>query len=520
MNLEQRLLVKKYLDILLRKHKIVLMSLLIGTIAGFGMYLKTPKIYRCQSLIQYQRQGINPTELSPDDRSIPRIIVNTVKEQVLSRTSLENIITENRLYENMLQRLPMEDVVEYMRRQITISAAGRGGEIHRISYVGSNPRRVMLVTNSLASKFIEENLRFRQEKVSETSNYIEDELKMAQAALDKEEAVMRDYKLKHYNEMPEQRSTNMERLNALQQRFQESIESSHETERTIVLIQEQISLRQQLITSLNTQSLLQQENISQPDNGLETVRGIRIKLLQLKSRYTDNHPEVKRLQRKLEEFGGLPEPADKENPSVSTSTKELDPQFVQLNIQLQDLKNDLKRAKEDRNKMQKEVDKLHSWIEAGPIREAEWSALTRDYEQLQNHYQELVRRNLQAESAQSLEKRQQGSQFKIIDPARIPLKPYKPDFKKILLMTIGLGLGAGGALAVGVELLSTSFKAPHELESHIDLPIVSVIPLIRTKQEIKKRLIIQTTWWLSFGVMLLGLFVAAVYLWRKGYIIL
>lgn len=523
MNLKQRLLVKKYLDILLRRYKIIFVGVLVGLITGLGLYLKTSKSYRCEALMQYQQQGINPTALSPDDRSHPRNIVNTVKEQVLSRTSLEGIIKEHRLYQELLQRLPLEDVVENMRGKIVINAAGRGGEVYRISFLGSNPRKVMLVTNSLASKFIEENLRFRQEKVSETSNYIEDELKMAQAALDKKEAVMRDYKLEHYNEMPDQRVMNINRLNALQGRFQQSIESSHTNERTIVLIQEQISLREQLLSNISTQAISLQQPLPQQE-GQVTAKDIYNKLQQLKTRYTENHPEVKRLQKLLDDLGGWQtksgEEKGKGNASRNTQSEQLDPQILQLKHQLRDLKENLSRSKTDREKLSIEIQKLQSRIDAGPVREAEWSALTRDYEQLQTHYQELVRRNLQAESAQSLEKRQQGSQFKIIDPARLPIKPFKPNFIVIMFGAIVLSIGASGALAIGIDVLSTSFRDPQELESFMDLPIVSVIPLVKSQKELRREKTMHVIWWFCLVVLFVAILISTAYLWHLGIIII
>ena len=92
----------------------------------------------------------------------------------------------------------------------------------------------------------------------------------------------------------------------------------------------------------------------------------------------------------------------------------------------------------ERNKEQ--IEKYMTWIEAAPVREAEWTDLTRDYSQLSDHYSQLVEKNILANSAYSLETRQKGSQFKIIEPAHFPEKPFHPDFLQIMLMALGIGL--------------------------------------------------------------------------------
>ena len=77
-----------------------------------------------------------------------------------------------------------------------------------------------------------------------------------------------------------------------------------------------------------------------------------------------------------------------------------------------------------------------------------------------------------------------GNQFKIIDSAHFPEKPFEPDFKKIIALAIGIGLSMGGAIALSLEYVSTSFKDPNELEKFLNIQVVCAIPVIRTKKEI------------------------------------
>ncbi len=101
-------------------------------------------------------------------------------------------------------------------------------------FKGHDPEKVIKVTNALASLFIEENLKYREERATETSKYTESELAMSKKVLDEKEQVMRDYKLKYFNEMPEQRQGNLTQLQALITQNQGIQNSIQDLERTKV----------------------------------------------------------------------------------------------------------------------------------------------------------------------------------------------------------------------------------------------------------------------------------------------
>ncbi|MCD6388190.1 MAG: hypothetical protein J7L69_02175 [Desulfobulbaceae bacterium] len=517
MDQQQRQLIKKYLDLILRRKKIIITFFLISIVVGLGVYLRTPKIFQCNSLIKYQRQSVNPTKMSPDDvRSRTRDVVSTISQQITSRTSLEQIIKDFDLYSGARRELPMEDVVEMMRDKHIEITPGKKGDIFEVSYQGADPRKVLRVTNALAAKFIEENLRYRGERASATSAYVKDELSMAKETIDRKEALMRDYKLKYYNEMPDQRQTNMNRLNALQEQLQNAQDSVQDLDRTRILIQEQVSLRKEMLAQAARYAGLGETGELTPQSE-DSVRAI---LQELLSRYTEKHPEVRRLRKRLEKLEQDIASEEGEQAASVSPARHGDLQLEQLQVQLKEIDYQIKRLKEDRVTIQTQIDQYLQWIENGAVREAEWAALSRDYQQLHEHYQALVARNLEAESAEYLEKSQRGSQFKIIDPAHFPEKPFKPDFRKIMLMALALGLGVGGGLAFGLELLDTSFKDPEELENVLGLPVACAIPLINTPDELKRKKIMMIIWTVAFLISSMVVLGLLVYCWQKGLIIL
>jgi len=152
-NEEQQLdVVKKYLNLFFSKHKLIIGCLLLALSVGFAIYLATPKVYQSTASIIYQQQKINPSKLSPDEEKRIDEMVNTVTQQVVSRTSLEKIIQEFNLYPEMREKMPIEDVIGKMRTDhIRISVQRTKGNVFTVSYQGAEARVVMRVTNALAS---------------------------------------------------------------------------------------------------------------------------------------------------------------------------------------------------------------------------------------------------------------------------------------------------------------------------------------------------------------------------------
>ncbi len=292
MDIKQRQLVNKYLDLFFRRKVLIISLLLLSLPIGLGIYLRTPKIYQSSSLLSYQNQ-ISSNKLAPDLDGRTRDIVNTLSQIVSSRTNLEQIINNFDLFPEERKILPIEDVIAIFRQNIKIKPS-RQGDVFIVSYSGSDPEKVVRVTNALAAKFIEENLKYRQERATDTSSYTNQELQMAKEVMDKQDAAMRDYKLKNYNEMPEHREANMSRLTSLQGQYQSKQESIQDLERTLVLIQDQ----------LNNRRLLLQGTVS--DSGemdsFQRLANLRATLDSLLLKYTEKHPEIIRIQKLIDKM--------------------------------------------------------------------------------------------------------------------------------------------------------------------------------------------------------------------------
>ena len=521
--LPQGINIKQVLDIALRRKTIIISCLLAALTLGLTGYLTQPKTYQGTALLSYQQQSINPAQMSPDEQENIRDIVSTLSDIVRSRTNLEKLITNERLYSKLREELPMEDVIIRMRNNINITPSRRG-DTFIVTYEATDPLKVARVTNALASGFIEENLKYREAKASDTSTYTQDELEMAKEILDRKESVMRDYKLKFYNEMPEQLSINMTRLGSLQTQYQSRQESIQDLERTRILIRDQIEVRKQILLGMASGTATVDDRPREIETDHAKLKRFRKNLVSFQERYTDQHPTIKSLKKRIAHLEKRTSSNMVNELTTDTSTNQseqnIDRTLFDLENEIKGIGLSIKRMNKEKIEINKLIQQYEQWIGAAPVREAEWSSLTREYGELRRHYDFLVSQNLQAGSALNLERKQKGSQFKIVDSARTPTKPINPDFMKFVGIGLLAGAGLAGGLIIALEYLNTSYRDPEKLFQTFDIEVICSVPHIPLKKELVKGRIITTFGVLFFLSWTISLCVAMFYFWQKRLIIL
>lgn len=526
MDTQQRKLIKKYSDLIIDKWWLVVSSIFLTVTVGLGYYLFVPKVYQSTALLSYEQQQINPTaRMDPEQGRLRlREALATLQELVTSRTSLEKVITQYSLYEEARKHLPIDDVIIEMRKNIDIKPAVQG-DIFSVTFRGADPEKVVKVASALASLFIEENLKYREERAAETSKYTESELAMAKKVLDEKEEVMRDYKLKNFNEMADQRQSNLTQLQSLVTQNQGIQESIQRLESTRAILQEQIGMHQRIATMRSSSESAGGGAVTnRPETSADRLMRLRGYLNGLLIKYTENHPEVQRTKQLIEQLEkqGSRNQGGTVRPSLSaTSSSHLTAsmEIQRLQIQLKEIDFNIKQLREEQATIPPQIAKYQRWIDAAPIREAEWNALTRDYTELRRNYDQLVSQNLQAQSAENLERNQKGSKFKIVDTARLPVKPFSPNFFKIFLIALAAGVALGVVPLFVLDFIDTSFKDVDEVEEYIGVPVICAIPIIEKETEIKKEKYVsrvRVSVVAMYGTVLL---IAIGIMWARGMIV-
>jgi uncharacterized protein involved in exopolysaccharide biosynthesis len=161
--------------------------------------------------------------------------------------------------------------------------------------------------------------------------------------------------------------------------------------------------------------------------------------------------------------------------------------ILQLEGQLKANQQEIADTKRESVRVDEQVAAYQGRLNQAPIREQQLADLTRDYEQSKSNYDSLLKKQMQSQLATNLEKRQQGEQFRIIDPPSLPNKPVSPDRLKLSLIGLAAGLLLGIGLAVVVELIDDRVRNEDEITRIVKVRILAGIPHLATPEEVKKQ---------------------------------
>jgi len=508
-----------YLQIGLRRKWYIIIPLVLSVTASFAYYKMSPKVYRATTLILVQPQRIPTEYVRPTITESVSSLLNTLGQEILSRTRLEKVIQEFNLYEDLQSKVPLERIVEIMREAIEVKVEGRpqneqAQSTFSISFEGKEPRTVMLVTNKLASLFIGENVRVREQQAEKTSEFLTKELSDMEDKLRRREVEIRAFKERRMGQLPEQLDANLRILERLQDQLKTVSENIRAAEDRTILVRSQIDQLREREQGLIARQTRREStpNVEEGDSNQAIEDPLITQFNQLKrdlttaqSKYTENHPDVIDLKKKIAKL----EPRVKEAAEKETAAREarlralreqrdsgtevdpaiavLDPALERLLAQYTDQYNnaqlEAKRLRGEENNLKEQIVLYQRRIEDTPRGEQELALLTRDYELTKFNYQSLMNKKIQAQMAENLERKQQGEQFNVLDVARIPEKPIKPDRNKILLMGCVIGLALGAGLAWFRESLDQSFHSVADVESYLELPVVATIPNLEEEKK-------------------------------------
>jgi polysaccharide chain length determinant protein (PEP-CTERM system associated) len=464
---------QEVLDILLRRIWYLVIPFVLSVVTAVILCYALPKSYRSTTLILVEQQKVPQDYVKSSVASSIEERLTTLRQQVMSRSLLQKVIEEFGLYKKLSETKPQDELVELLRKKIEVNVERTRREVDAfsVSYEGEDPYTVMQVTNRLTSLFIEQNLKAREEFVTGTTLFLDSELENVKADLERQEAALQEFRRRYMGELPEQLQANLQTLG----RFHTDLQATTEALAKALEQQGQVGAAPPGVASSGQPAVVVPDAVR--------LKQLEIELTDLRSRYTERHPDVLRVRTEIEEIRRRLAPVQAEKKQEPAEGTALSPQ-----TRYEALDAEIVRLKTRQKSLEQQIKQYQARVENTPLREQQMLGLQRDYDNTKRHYQSLLDKKLNAQIAENLEKRQKGEQFRILDPANLPTRPYKPNQLVILLMGMLIGLGSGGGLAYLREMVDTSFMKVQELEATLDLPVLASIPNIpwALKREAKR----------------------------------
>lgn len=475
--------------ILRRRRWLIILTFVAVTGATVIATRCLPNRYRAETLILVVPQRVPESYVRSTVTGRIGDRLQSISQQILSRTRLERIIQDLNLYPGDRPAKPSEILVAQMRRDIDVELVK--GDAFRVSYTGDDPQTVMRVTERLASLFIDENLRDRAVLAEDTDDFLESQLGGARRRLLDQEKKLEEYRRRFAGQLPTQAASNLQMIQNNQMQIQALNESmARDRERRLLLermIADAASVDVAAATAPPPAGASGETAVGTAAQQLEAARQV---LRQMELRLTPEHPDIVRMTRSIarleqmaaaEALDARRAPESHRWPTPQEAARQN--RLKELTSELADLNRQFTRKEQEEKRLRDVVAEYQARLEAVPTRESELVDLTRDYDTLQQTYRNLLGKKEESTLATNLERRQIGEQFKVLDPAQVPERPFSPNRRRLNVLGAVAGLAIGVVLVGLLEFTDSTLKTDEDVLTALSLPVLALVPLITTEDE-------------------------------------
>src|SRR6516225_3875956 len=483
-----------YWAIAVRRRWTIVLPLFLCWCLVWSLTWLLPSTYKSEALILVEQQKV------PEQYVVPNVTVSlqdrlqSMTQQILSRTRLESTINRLHLYETR-GRFPFtqsQDSVDQMRRDIKIDlveAPAKPGQLtaFKIRYSAATPQLAQQVNSELTSLFIEENLKSQEQLSESTTAFLQSQLADARAKLEEQEAKVRAFKANHFGNLPSQLESNVQILNGLQtqlQTTQQALDAANQQRLYLESLQQEY---QSVQASLNNGDA----STTSPGTLDKDLADLRRQLQEARLKYTEDYPGVIRLKDKIAQIEKMKQDIDAEAAADQKSVQSANDfdaaaaasvehgstsPMMQIQSQLKANRLEIQNYQQRQKQIETDITTYRARLNLTPETEQELADVSRGYEESKANYNSLLQKQNDSQLATSLEQRQQGEQFRILDPPSLPTRPSSPNHLLTSLAGLMFGLVAGLVLTAVLEMTDPRVRQEKDLEDAVLIKVLVGIP--------------------------------------------
>jgi uncharacterized protein involved in exopolysaccharide biosynthesis len=497
MSENRELTMDDYLAMLRRRLGVILIPALLAPIAGFGVSYVFPPKYTSQATVLVEGQKVPDNYVQPVITADFTQRVQTLSQEILSPTRLRHMIEnlalakpedEAKLVSDIQSNMQVEPVITSM----SAAADAPGGRRKKssvtdepvpgftVNYTDSNPDRAQKICNALTEMIVNENLTERGDIAKSTTDFLNRQLEDAKNALNDQDAKLAGFKKQYLGQLPTDADNNTRMLMSLNSQLDATTQTLGRAQQdkayTESMLAQQIAAWKTSQTTTSPQTLEQE---------LTQLQG---QLLQLQARYTDDYPDVVKtkadiaeVEKKLKELNAASAASAAASSEKSSAAEP--PEIRQLRLQIHQYQGVIEQASSDQKRLQSSIGVYQSHMAMSPAIEEQWKLLTRDNENAQKTYQDLLAKKSSAALATNMENQQEGEQMHIMATAGVPDAPSFPNRPLFAAGGLGAGLGLGLLVAVWLEFSDKSIRTAKDAAAIMDLPLLISVPWLGGEEE-------------------------------------
>lgn len=440
-----------------------------------------PKSYLSEALILIEAQKVPTDMVQPTVSNDVAQRLESIQEEILSRTQLSEIIQKYGLYRNqhltadaevtrMLGNISVQPIMDPSHRNAPVTA-------FRISFSADDPLLAQEVTADLSNLFINDNLKLRSQQALGTEAFITGQLQQADQTLHGLESQLKELKSKYMGALPEQQSANLTVLGQLQTSLQTNADALARAEQQKTYL----TSLEQAVAQLGPGATPQLP--TPPSQAEQDLRKAKTSLAVAKQQYTPEHPDVISLKAQVKaleaqvaaEKAATAKAAPPKSPAAASNASPLGPQGQS---QIAVLNKEIEQRTKDQAAIQAKINQLQGRIDQLPDVEEQLTNLQNAYNVAKANDTVLLQKKAAAEMGAAMEQQAQGEEFRIMDPANLPQKPDSPN----LLQIDGLGSAAGLMLGLGlaflIEMRDAVVRSDLDVAYYTKMPLLAALPAL------------------------------------------
>lgn len=456
--------------------------LLIFAVAGTVAVL-LPPTYRATGTILVESQQIPDDLIRSTVTSFADERILVIKQRVMTQSNLRNIIDKYDLFADRRRSVPASEILEMMRTRIgveLISADVVGNRrttiAFKVSYDDAQADVAYKVANELVTLFLDENVRTRTARATETTEFLTQEADKLRQNLDAAEVQIAEYKQKHGNALPEHLEMRMGMLSRVEAELKEAERAHKDAEAQARLLDIELTAA----TAGKDPAAAASPTLSPA----QQLAAMKTEYTKLAATYSDSHPTLRALQRKIEALEKTVKEGKEAGPAPGEDS-ELAVAKVKAYLETTEgrkasLAQQIKTLRAQRGEYE------HMILQTPQV-ERGMASLLRDYENAKGKYQEVLQKQMSAQISENLEEEKKAERFALLEPPLRPDKPIEPDRKKIAAMGFFLALAGSGGVVMALEGVQQRVHGPRALGALMGQPPLVAIPCIRTEAELARR---------------------------------
>jgi len=484
-----------YLAMLRRRWRIIVIPALVAPLVAFLVSHAFPAKYTSQSLILVEGQKVPENMVQPIVSQDLTARVATLQQQVLSQSRLQPVVERLFPGRNAEQ---VSEIIDVIRSNMAVepvvtdlSQIGATGTKKKpsaspvpgfnVNFTASNAREAQQICNELTSLLIQENDKEVEAAALGTSQVLNRGIEDAKRNLEDLDAKLAEFKKKYVGQLPGDEENNLKILMGLNSQLESNTQTLNRAQQDKAYTESMLA--QQLSTWKSSQTATNPETLQKQLSDLQS------QLLQLQARYTDDHPDVIKtkadiaeVKRRLAEINKTPANATDDTANDKAFGTE-PPEIRQLRLQIHQYGDLITAATRDQKRLQDEIANYQSRVSLSPAVEEDYKGLTRDYDNAQKAYEDLLSKKSTADLTVKMNTQAQGERMFPLNPANLPDSPSFPNRLLFAGAGFGAGLGLGLAIVLLIEFTDKSIRTEKDAEAALDLPLLVAVPWVGEGQE-------------------------------------